>query len=153
MEMRTSLSRTTGLFAGAAISAVCLLAPAPSPALVVASEDDLAVVRRAVAGGSGTTVAEDHSRTRAASKVRREAQWLRVRVTHKDGRGKVKFDLPLFVARTVGGEIPIEWGACPKGSKAGKGSTKLAEVLDLLDAGDDVVRIETEDASIRIFVD
>ena len=153
METRTSLSKKAGLVAGVAMSAVWLLAAAPSPALVIASEDDLAVVRRAVAGGSGATAAEDHSRARTASKARREAQWLRVRITHKDGRGKVKFDLPLFVARTVGGEIPIEWGACPKGQKTGKGSTKLADVLDLLDAGDDVVRIETEDASIRVFVD
>jgi hypothetical protein len=142
-----------GLVAGAAVSAVWFLAPAASPALVVASEDDLAVVRRAVASGSGTPRDEDHSGAGAASKSRREAQWLRVRVTHKDGRGKVKFDLPLFVARTIGGEIPIEWGACSKGRKAGKGRAKLADVLDLLDAGDDVVRIETEDASIRIFVD
>jgi hypothetical protein len=159
MEQRTSLSRWAVRGSVAAALAVTLGAPPPSHGLVMAeAEDDLAVVRRAVAhgsGGSGAPAEEPRAEPapapRKAASSRTEAHWLRVRVTKKFTGAKVKVDIPLFLARAFGAEIPLEWGCRRHGD--GDRPMKLADVLDMLDSGQDVVSIDTREASVRVFVE
>lgn len=161
MEKRTSLSKWAARGTLTAALALTLGAPRPSHGLVMAEgEDDLAVVRRAVAAeGSGVTPrpAEEPRAERAPSRRSAEPSsagphWLRVRVTKKITGAKVKVDIPLFIARAVGAEIPLEWG-CSRHGRTGDHPMKLGDILDLLDKGQDVVSIDTHDASVRVFVE
>ena len=158
--MKTQMLSTWATRGALATALAATLMARPSHGLVMAEgEDDLAVVRRAVAGGSGGsgTPVEESRAERAPVHQRAEPsgadpQWLRVRVTKKLTGAKVKVDIPLFLARAVAADIPLEWG-CARHGRTGDRPMKLAEVLALLDKGQDVVSVETRDASVRIFVE
>lgn len=157
---KTLFSRWAKRGSLAAALALTLGAPRASHGLVIAEgEDDLAVVRRAVNGGSGgsgaqaeDTRAERAPAPRKAAVAPAQAHWLRVRVTKKITGAKVKVDIPLFIARAFGGEIPLDFG-CTRHGRDGESPMKLGDVLDMLDSGQDVVSIDTREASVRVFVE
>jgi hypothetical protein len=133
----------------------------PSHGLVMAeAEDDLAVVRRAVASGSDAshgTPPQPPPRVESAPARRKvdsatEPHWLRVRVTKKVTGAKVKVDIPLFIARAIGAEIPLDFG-CARRGRDSEAPMKLGDILDMLDSGQDVVNIDTWEASVRVFVE
>jgi hypothetical protein len=102
-------------------------------------EDDLAVVKKAVA--------QDAPRVRA--RTGKEPQWLRVRVVEKAGK-KVSVNLPLALVRALGDDIPIGLHC----GRYGKGSTlTIGEVLRALDSGQDLVQVDDEDANVRVWVE
>ena len=160
MEKRTILSTWAVRGSLTVALALTLGAPRASHGLVMAeAEDDLAVVRRAVAAnGSGNVPSpSEEPRTERAPAPRNadraaEPHWLRVRVTKKVTGAKVKVDIPLFIARAAFAEMPLEWG-CKRHGRTGDRPMKLADVLDLLDSGQDVVSIDTREASVRVFVE
>jgi hypothetical protein len=145
------------------------------PGVAAAQEDDLLVVKRAVKqeAPTGTAIEKvgpvdkveriDKERLdRERAPVRRGArpQWLRVRVLEKGGRKKVSVNLPLALVRALGDDFDLGWlcgrhghhgdherhrDACP--------SIRLSEVLAALDSGEDLVQVDEEDATVRVWVE
>lgn len=138
------LGMAVGLFFGAALAGG---APAEGP-----PNDDLAVVKRAVQADSGA-VAEaspasairlkpSGEKTRAS---RRPAQWLKVRVVERGGKGtRVTVNLPLAAARALGDDFPIE---------IGDGKIRLSEILRSLEAGEPLVEVKDVDTTVRVWVE
>lgn len=124
--------------------------------------DDLALVKKAVAARStaSTVVAEEETgvkgdpqaqeATRPASRRGKEPQWLRVRVTEKRGK-KVSINLPLAIVRAIGEDWPIELH-CRRPWKERTRLT-LGEVLRALDSGQDLVQVDDEEGTARIWVE
>jgi hypothetical protein len=133
---------------GGAILALAL----PAAAGAGSAEDDLAVVRRAVASADvqATTPAAATARPPAEAKRKGEPRWLRVRVVQRGAKkATVKVNLPLGLVRSVGEDWPLD---CGHGH--GKGHfTTLGEVLRALDSGQELVEIEEDDATVRVWVE
>jgi hypothetical protein len=108
-------------------------------------EDDLRVVKKAVAPRSQASVGAQSTRARKGT----EPQWLRVRVVEKAGK-KVSVNLPLALVRAMGDDIPIG----PHCGREGKGVTlTIGDVLRALDSGQDLVQVDDEDANVRVWVE
>jgi len=116
------------------------------------AEDDLAVVRHAVAE---EPIARPEAPPLAAEKRvarKSEPQWLRVRVKEKNGRSTVSVNLPLALARALGDSVPVEWG-CKHKNGEGRAKIRLQDVLESLDSGQDIVQVDSEDGSVRVWVE
>jgi hypothetical protein len=88
-------------------------------------------------------------RPRAAGK---EPTWLKVRVTDKQtGRRKVTVNVPIALVRAVGDWPRISFD-CGDDHRARCG-IKVSEVLAALESGQDLVEIDEEDESVRIWVE
>jgi hypothetical protein len=137
------------------VMGVLLLAAGPGLAHARGpAEDDLAVVRRAVARmdePSARPTASPAPRSRPARKA--EPQWLRVRIKEKDGKSTVSVNLPLALARLLGDDIPFD-GACRRHEAVeGRRKIRLGDLLASLDSGQDIVQVDSEDGSVRVWVD
>jgi hypothetical protein len=129
-------------------------------------EDDLALVKKAVAArptAPATTPAvvaqegtgakgdpREREATRAAGRKGTEPQWLRVRVAERSGK-KVSINLPLPLVRAMGEDWPFELHCGRPGKDRAK--LTLGEVLRALDSGQDLVQVEEEDATVRVWVE
>jgi hypothetical protein len=124
-----------------ATMAIVLLCGSWAPA-AQAADDDLAVVRRAVQDA-------DSVRAAPAPATRR---WFRVRIDKQTG-AKVRVNLPLPFVRALGERET--WPAGIRCGRNGRGpcTLQLSEVLSALDAGQEFVTIDDEDARIRIWID
>jgi hypothetical protein len=113
------------------------------------ADDDLAVVKRAVAkeDGEAHRAADEPARTDGRRFDR--ARWFRVRIEEPKG-AKVRVNVPLALVRGLGDDVPFDWG-CKRGRHRCRMS--LSEVLDLLEGGQDLVEIKDSDATLRIWVD
>jgi hypothetical protein len=112
-------------------------------------EDDLRVVKKAVAQRSQAAESQEKDATRPRAGKGKEPQWLRVRVVEKAGK-KVSVNLPLALVRAMGDDLPIG----PHCGRWGKGATlTIGEVLRALDSGQDLVQVDDEDANVRVWVE
>jgi hypothetical protein len=143
------------------------------------ADDDLTVIKKAVARPAAKatvtaqattapaqpTAAAPLTETRqaatpaAASTPRplarsgREPQWFKVRVVDKaSGRKKVTINLPLSLVRAIGDE-PIDWGCRDGADRERCRTVKLSDVLQSLDTGQELVEIEDEEATVRVWVE
>jgi hypothetical protein len=138
----------TSLFA--AILAAAVVAPAAADAV----EDDLQVVRKAVASSSRVAQArppaeEPPAAARPAPR-KVEPRWLRVRVTEKGGKhGHVSINLPIGVARALGEDWPVS----PRGGCHHDHCPTLGEILRALDSGQSLFEIDDDEATVRVWVD
>jgi len=135
-------------------------------------EDDLAIVKKAVASPAPSrarasraaaapaqaapAVAATASVPETPPRVRtgREPQWFKVRVVDRGtGRKKVTINLPLSLVRALGDDS-IDWG-CPSGDgDRGKCHTvRLSEVLRSLETGQELVEIEDDEATVKVWVE
>lgn len=130
------------------------------------ADDDLAVVKKAVAttrAAASVPPAEAPEGTGAPARKgsKPEPQWLRVRVFEKDGRGetrkRVSVNLPLSLVRVVD-DFPID--LCrhhrPKDESpqdVSRCDLKIADVLSALEAGQELVEVEGEDATVKVWVE
>jgi len=117
------------------------------------AEDDLAVVRRAVADKKVQATAEAAGKVAApaARKANKEPQWLRVRIVEKTSKkAKVSVNLPLALVRALGDDCPIDW--C-RGRSDGCRPLRLSEVLAALEAGEHLVEIDDETTTVRVWVE
>jgi hypothetical protein len=141
----------TSLFAG------ILLAALVAPAAADRAEDDLQLVKKAVASSrvaQARPPAEEPSppRAEAAPAARKSAPtWFRVRIVEKGNkRAKVSVNLPLGIVRSLGDEWPIaERGRCRQDRRC----PTLGEVLRALDSGQSLVEIEDDEATVRVWVE
>jgi hypothetical protein len=129
-------------------------------------DDDLAVVKRATRQEVPPPLKADSAapdeKDRPVLRRGVKPQWLRVRVVEKHGRKKVSVNLPLALVRALGDDFDLgvfcgrhshrhrdgdsrDDDRCP--------SIKLAEVLTALDSGEDLVQVDDEDATVRVWVD
>lgn len=118
------------------------------------AEDDLAVVRRAVAQAEPAPARPEASpapEKRAARKA--EPQWLRVRIKEKNGKSTVSVNLPLALARALGDDIPVNWACRRHDGDERSRKIRLGDVLAALDSGQDIVQVDSEDGSVRVWVD
>ncbi len=84
-----------------------------------------------------------------------EPQWLRVRVVEKPGgrRSRVSVNLPLSLVRAViaeGDDWPIDWNCGRRGRKC---DVKLGQVLAALESGQELVEVDDENATVKIWVE
>ena len=113
--------------------AVTVLVLAPEVSFAGSADDDLAVVKKAVAEAPAK-----------AEKVR----WLKVRVVEKAGK-RLSISVPLSVARALGEDWPVNVGC----RKSCHNRVTLGELLRSLDAGQDLVQVESDGATVRVWVE
>jgi hypothetical protein len=134
---------------------VPLAGGAPGAHVRASAEDDLTVVRRAVADSRprpdpGADRARDEG---APVKARKgEPRWLRVRITER-GRSRVSVNVPLALARALGDDLPIRWGCRKRCDDDERTRLKLGDVLRSLDSGQDIVQVDSDDATVRVWVE
>ena len=153
-----TLTRTVGA------GAVLLLA---ATVFAGAPEDDLAVVKKAVARAqetrppdSETKVKEFLPKAEASPARKGTPQWLKVRVVEKGSKkGKVSINVPLLLARALGDDFPIDWHCHHRRSedredrKRERCEIRLSEVLAALEAGQDLVEVDDDDTTVRVWVE
>ena len=152
---------------------VALVLAGPAGARLAASgEDDLAIVKKAVASPApararqaratpapATAVAQAAPATAPSvdaqrARTGREPQWFKVRVVDRGtGRKKVTINLPLSLVRALGDDT-IDWG-CRTGEveRDQCHSVRLSEVLRSLEAGQELVEIEDDEATVKVWVE
>ena len=143
------------------------------------ADDDLTVVKKAVARpaakptataqatmpAQSTTPAAPLAETRQAATATassaprplarsgREPQWFKVRVVDKtSGRKKVTINLPLSLVRAIGDEN-IDWGCRDRADREHCHTVKFSDVLRSLETGQELVEIEDEEATVRVWVE
>jgi hypothetical protein len=149
------MTRTTmSLAVAAALGGAVLLAAAEGQK---AKEDDLALVKRAVASNQAVSpAARPQAEVRPAPRAAvrdHDPQWFKVRVVDKaTGKRKVTVNLPLAVVKALGDDMPIDW---PCGGRESRihSTLKLSEVLSALEAGQDLVQVDDEDSEVRVWVE
>lgn len=111
-------------------------------------DDDLAVVRRAVAAQSAPRPEAPPARAERTDAPARtdKPRWLKVRVQERTGK-RLSVNVPLAVARALG-DLPVDLDCGRRRCKL-----TLDEVLRSLDSGQDLVQIEGEDATVRVWVE
>jgi hypothetical protein len=133
------------------------------------SEDDLAVVRKAVASPSPSRVSRAEPAAAQATpgvspapapppappmpRAGREPQWFKVRVVDRaTGNRRVTINLPLAVVRVLG-DHTIDVGCHRGGEHEGCHDLRLADVLRTLESGQELVEVQDEEATVRVWVE
>ena len=118
-------------------------------------DDDLAVVKRAVAQTATTpaptpsALQEDRPPARTSGA---RPQWLRVRVTEKNGK-RVRINMPLSLVRAAS-DWPIDFGCGNWDGDRRRCKLRISEVLDALDAGQTLVEVDEDGgAKVRIWIE
>ncbi len=150
-----------GMVAGLAMASVAGVGAA-------APEDDLAVVKRAVARNEvrqesrpappAARERDDADRDRPEARRPRRAgtepQWLKVRVTEKGSkRARVTINLPLALVRAVGDDFPLDFGDRRWPRRHRDNVVTLSEALAMLEAGQPLVEIDDDEALVKVWVE
>jgi hypothetical protein len=124
-----------------------------SAGLAGAADDDLAVVRRAVADARPAEAPAPRIATPPSSRKTGEPQWLRVRIQGKrEKKSRVSVNLPLALVRAVGSDWPID-GRCHRGTDHAHGCMTIGEALRTLESGQDIVQIDDDESTVRVWVE
>ena len=137
--------------AGTAVSVVV----AASLATVALADDDLDVVRRAVAESRASAASSPTTEPAPAPKGK-PPQWLKVRVVDKSSRkARVAVNLPLGLVRAFGNDWPVDWRCRSPRAKAGAESCsiRIGDVLRTLESGQGIVEIDDPEATVRVWVE
>jgi hypothetical protein len=126
-------------------------------------DDDLQVVRKAVASASVPASAQEKSKPPAEEEpmppqARRplkssDLKWLHVRVAPKAGgkSGRVSVNVPLGLVRIFGDDWPIPTG--PGCRRHDRCHLTLGDILRALDSGQTLVDIEDDEATVKVWVE
>jgi hypothetical protein len=138
------------------LCAAILVAALAAPAAADRAEDDLQLVRKAVASSSRLAQARPPAEEPLAAAETKPAprksdpQWFRVRIVEKAGkRARVSINLPLGFARALGEDWPVS----PRGRCRRDHCPTLGEVLGALDSGQSLVEIEDDETTVRVWVE
>jgi hypothetical protein len=105
-------------------------------------DDDLAVVKRAL-------TVEPSAQEQGGS---RNPKWLRVRIEEKGKpHSKVSVNLPLGIVRALDDDISFGWH-CHR-TAGEKCKIKLSEILKSLEAGQQIVEIDSEEETVKVWID
>jgi hypothetical protein len=130
-----------------------------APAAAGNAEDDLQAVKKAVLASSGSQArppAEDPGQASAEARPQPRGKggpmWFRVRIVGKAGkRARVSVNLPIGLVRSLGDDWPIpSYHGCRKRDRCG---ATLGEILRALDSGQNLVEIEDDEATVRVWVE
>src|SRR5262249_49933491 len=116
------------------------------------ADDDLAGVKKAVAQSAPPTDDRDRAapraeRARPGDSRTEKKRWLKGRVPEKTAkRGSINGPLPF--ARALGDDWPVNLG-CRRGASR----VTLGDVLRSLEAGQDLVEVDSDDAKVRVWVE
>ncbi|HEV7499518.1 MAG TPA: hypothetical protein VGQ33_05910 [Vicinamibacteria bacterium] len=153
-----------------AFTVALALAGTTGAGLATSGEDDLAIVKKAVASpapararvvrttatAQAAPVVAPAPAVEATPRARtgREPQWFKVRVVDRGtGRKKVTINLPLSLVRALGDDT-IDWGCRSGDGDRDKCHTvRLSEVLRSLEAGQELVEIEDDEATVKVWVE
>ncbi len=155
------MTRSGAMTLGVALLAATAFAGAP--------DDDLAVVKKAVAKAPDTKredVRPEEPQLEAPKTATAPArkgpppQWLKVRVVDKGAKkAKVSINLPLSLARALGDEVPFDW-RCRHKAPADEGDHRrdrctlhVSEILTALESGQEIVEIDDDEATVRVWVE
>ena len=126
-----------------------LLALSPGAFGAGSADDDLAIVKKAVSESSARPAASAVGAEREGVTARQDGRaprWLKVRVHERSGK-RVSINLPLSLARAVG-DIPIDYDC---GSHRCR--LTVGDVLRSLDGGEDIVQVDSEKATVRVWLE
>ncbi len=151
-----------------------LLAAAAGTVRASATDDDLAVVKRAVRQDTSARVAQakpapdatitvtddddkEWERSRGTRRIaNRDLKWFKVRVVEKGSkRARVTVNLPIALVRALD-DFPIDIGrhrGWRDGAREGQSTIRLGEVLATLEGGQSLVEIDDDDATVRVWVE
>jgi hypothetical protein len=119
-----------------------------------AAEDDLAVVKKAVAV-EGDSARRDDAPVRKAGG--RRPQWLKVRVTEeKEGKKeeKVSVTLPLGLLAALGKDASVDLSEMGvKGVHGEHQRVRIMDLLETLEPGSLVVEVRDENSHVRVWVE
>ena len=138
----------------AAGTAVAVFVAVASAGVAVA-EDDLDVVRRAVAANQSSAVSSPAPEATPAPKGK-PPQWLKVRVVDKSSRkARVAVNLPLGLVRVFGNDWPVDWHCRSRQGDAHSHdcSIRIGDVLRTLESGQGIVEIDDPEATVRVWVE
>jgi hypothetical protein len=130
-------------------AATLLVLVAGPPARPGTAEEDLVVVKKAMAEKVAEPDREPARRPPARAQARRaEPRWLKARIVEK-GRKRVTVNLPLALVRALGEDWELD-----RGGRA-RARLTLGEVLRALDSGQDLVEVrdESEGTTVRVWVE
>jgi hypothetical protein len=134
---------------------VAALAVAASGTVIArGAEDDLAVVKRAVQEPGTRADEKEAGERRADTRTRsgRDLRWFKVRITEKGSKNaRVSVNLPIDLVRALD-DFPIEIGK-HAGWRGGERTIRLGEVLATLEAGQSLVEIDDDEATVRVWVE
>jgi hypothetical protein len=139
----------------------------------MAFEDDLAIVKRAVArqearpertpAPAPPALRDDEpdaerdrpsARRPRVSRTGPEPQWLKVRITEKGAkRAKVTVNLPIALVRALGDDFPLDFGDRRWRHRDREKVVRLGEVLALLESGQPLVEIDDDEALVKVWVE
>jgi hypothetical protein len=122
---------------------------------VAAGEDDLDVVRRAVAEDRGSASPSPASEVAPAPTKGKAPKWLKVRIVDKSSRkARVAVNLPLGLVRSLGSDLPLDWHCRPRQADNGYGCpVRIGDVLRTLESGQGIVEIDDPEATVRVWVE
>jgi hypothetical protein len=113
--------------------------------------DDLTVVKRAVA--QAPAPAAPAAKPAAPAPRSGKPQWFKVRVVDKGSKkGRVTVNLPLALVRAFG-DTPFDWKCGGDEHPARRCSIKVADVLEALEAGQELVEVDDENSIVKIWVE
>ena len=128
------------------------------PARADHADDDLKVVRKAVQAQASPAPAVEKARPPAEEEPKAQPRplrasdlkWLHVRVTPKAGSksGRVSVNLPLGVVRLLGDDWPVP--GCRHHDSC---HLTLGDILRSLDAGQSLVDVEDDEATVKVWVE
>ena len=144
--------------------------------IAAGAEDDLAVVKRAVARQEAPArtppeaAAAEEPITRVNEKddawerrndalprtggPGRDLRWFKVRITEKGAKkARVNVNLPIALVRALGDDFPIDIGRHGGWRGGREKAIRLGEVLATLEAGQSLVEIDDDDATVRVWVE
>jgi len=135
----------------AGIAATALALGGLARAAAQETADDLTVVKRAVAPAP----VQATPAVRAAAPAPRASKptWFKVRVIDKGSRkGRVTVNLPLALVRAFG-DTPFDWKCGGDEHPARRCTIKVADVLEALEAGQELVEVDDENSIVKIWVE
>ncbi len=124
-----------------------LAAVVTAPGFARGQDEDLAVVKKAVA----TSEAQKGEVT-TPKPGRGTAKWLKVRVNERTGK-RVVVNLPLNLVRALGDDWPVEWGCWPVRAAHARCALKMSEMLATLEAGQTLVEVNGDGDTVRVWVE
>ena len=141
-------------------------------AMARSAEDDLAVVKRAVQVAPAVEAEDDDAEVarriepRRSTLSSRDIRWFKVRVTEKGKKNaRVNINLPIALVRALGDDFPIDLGRHVRGEGWGgdwrdgerrsrsERVIRLGDVLATLEAGQSLVEIDDDEATVRVWVE
>jgi hypothetical protein len=118
------------------------------------ADDDLSIVKKATA-----VQKQDEPPAKLAPSEPPPARtkgekprWLKVRIAEKgQKKARVSINLPLDVVRALPDDVPMDWNGRRHDRDGHR--LRLSEILKALDTGQNLVEIEDEDATVKVWIE